>query len=924
MNRTHSVGLARRIIGTFSDLSREELKRVLPIASAYGLVLASLYLLKPARNALFLSHRGIEQLPYVLLLVAIVGAGAATAYGYLARAMRTDRLIRLTFAVLMVMLVGFRLLLPLGWGWLYYVFFVWVALYGVLTTSLIWLLANSVFTTREARRVFGFIGTGGIGGAILGGVFTGWAVDVVGTENLLLVCIGLLGASLGLLRLTPAAGEAAEARRGRRRRGADESGGLKEVLNADLMRSLALMTALIAVVAVMVDIQFNEMVDRAFDDQDAKTAFFGTFFAYLSGISFVLQLFATPILLRTAGAGVTIMILPVAMGLGSAAMFALPGLLSAAVAKGADGGFRHSIHKAASEVIFLPVPAADKKTAKLFLDTTVDASATGIGALLVVALTGPLGLGYHHVSLVAVVLVGAALALAPRMRAAYVDAFRRALEGRTIDVSALTTNLSEAAMLKAILPILSRDNPRQVLYALSLLTSAKSPAVAKAVLPLLAHGSAEVRCRALEVLRDQGARIDVESLHPLLDDSSEDVRRQAMVALIEAEGTNPERFLREQLDGSDSERQAAALGCIARSGSPFALRLLTPERVAALREQLPRTKPDQRAELAAALAAHPDVAADHLDDLDQEPLAVQQAAIEGMGRSRHPRYIEYLLDRLDDHRLRRQSRRSLALFGDPIVPAVLSELDNTHRGPRLRQALARVLEDVGTQAAADALLAHLSTGDPSVRKAILRSLSRLRQSNPDLIFTADTVFRAFVADLERYYDFERVLACLAPDPEPASEKLLRRAVGEKQQQTLEHIFLLLGLRYPVDDMAAAFQGILSPRRPVRASAIEFLENVLKSRFKPLLLPILDPPGRGIAAMGAELFPKPLANRQDALVYLLRSPDPWLTACAAYCIAPEDPEPLPTLVQAATGSDDPVVRETAETAMAKRHRADGHR
>ncbi|MEO1337612.1 MAG: Npt1/Npt2 family nucleotide transporter, partial [Myxococcota bacterium] len=176
-----------KLTGFLSDLSRAELRRVLPVACAYGLILASLYLLKPARNALFLSQIGIDQLPYVLLLVALVGSITALVYGRFARAMRTDQLIRITFVTFMVMLIGFRALLPTGWPWVYYVFFIWVALYGVLTTSLIWLLANAIFTSREARRVFGFIGAGGIAGAIFGGVFTGWAVDILGTENLLIV-----------------------------------------------------------------------------------------------------------------------------------------------------------------------------------------------------------------------------------------------------------------------------------------------------------------------------------------------------------------------------------------------------------------------------------------------------------------------------------------------------------------------------------------------------------------------------------------------------------------------------------------------------------------------------------------------------------------------------------------------------------------
>lgn len=925
------VWLVHKITGLLSGLRSGELRRVLPIATAYGLVLASLYLLKPARNALFLTQVGVDRLPYVLLVVAGVGAVTTLTYGRFARSMRTDRLIRSTFLSLMVMLVVFRILLPAGQTWVYYVFFVWVALYGVLTTSLIWLLANTVFTAREARRVFGFIGTGGIAGAIFGGLFTGWVVPVLGTENLVLVCILFLGVALALLRLTQAAGRAAEDGRPVARSIVTEpADGLRDVLRDDLLRTLAVITGLVAVVAVIVDIQFNAVVDRALVDQDAKTAFFGQFFAYLSGLSIIVQLFATPLLLRTAGAPFTVMVLPVAMGLGSTAMLISPVLLSAIIAKGADGGFRHSIHKAASEVIFLPVPAGSKKVAKLFLDTTVDASATGLGALLVMALTGPLGLELHHLSAVAMGLVAVALAMAPGMRFAYVNAFRQAIERRTIDLSAVTTNLSEAVVLKALLPVLSRNNRRQVLYALDLLTSAQSPGIAQAVWPLLSHPSADVRRRALSVLRGQSdPRLDqTDRLTPLLDDPDEAVRLEAMMALSEQAGVDQRAFFVAHLESGDPLRQATALTCIAQSDGGLAEALLTEARIEKLLAQIGPDDHALRGTLAAALTIHPDpqIAPQLLERLSREPLAVQRLAIDGMGRSRQLRYVEFLVDNLDVSGLRRSARRSLARYGDAAVPAILFELDNPARSFRVLQMLARVLEDVGTQAAADALLAHLSAADPRVRRETLRSLSRLRTAKPDLIFTRDVVHRALMLDIERFYDLARtVRRSLIPDSpsllDRAAEQLLFRAIREKQTQIIEHIFWLLGLRYRPRDIANAYHGIRSRQRTVHASALEFLENLLQPPLKTLILPIVDPPPQGLAQIGAELFPKALDCRADALGYFLRGPDPWLRACAIYGVQPSDPAPLTRLVRAACDDRDPIVREVAEAVMLKRFRAD---
>ena len=61
------------------------------------------------------------------------------------------------------------------------------------------------------------------------------------------------------------------------------------------------MAALTALVAVIIDVQFNQIVDQAYADKDAKAAFFGEFFAYLSILALAFQVLAAPRVLRSLG-----------------------------------------------------------------------------------------------------------------------------------------------------------------------------------------------------------------------------------------------------------------------------------------------------------------------------------------------------------------------------------------------------------------------------------------------------------------------------------------------------------------------------------------------------------------------------------------------------------------------------------------------
>src|SRR5262249_8215514 len=82
----------------------------------------------------------------------------------------------------------------------FYVLYVWGSLFGAVTASQFWLLATHVFNPREARRVFSWIGVGGILGGGFGGALTNRMAHWLGTESLLIVCAGMMAATVVLLR----------------------------------------------------------------------------------------------------------------------------------------------------------------------------------------------------------------------------------------------------------------------------------------------------------------------------------------------------------------------------------------------------------------------------------------------------------------------------------------------------------------------------------------------------------------------------------------------------------------------------------------------------------------------------------------------------------------------------------------------------
>ena len=155
----------KRFLNSLFDVRKGEVLLTLLMFANYYLILVTYYFLKPARDSLFLVKVSPEMLPLVFIITALVTAPVVTIYSRASRAMKLNRLIIVTLAIIVVNLFVLRWLIQISSDWVYYLFYTWVSIYGALTTSQFWLLANAVYDAGQAKRIFTLLGLGGIIGA---------------------------------------------------------------------------------------------------------------------------------------------------------------------------------------------------------------------------------------------------------------------------------------------------------------------------------------------------------------------------------------------------------------------------------------------------------------------------------------------------------------------------------------------------------------------------------------------------------------------------------------------------------------------------------------------------------------------------------------------------------------------------------------
>lgn len=538
--------------------------RALMMFTYIFLVITSLQILKPVRNSLFLTRFGFSQLPYVYLLVGVVVGSAIFFYSRIARRLKLGKLVSYSLMTSVAVLLLFRTML-IGdhkSGYLAYAFYIWVEMYGVILTAQFWLLTNFVFNSREAKRLFGFVGSGAICGGIAGGYLTKSLVPHTGTVNLILICCAALILCLGILRVVwqKSAKLSLRERRFVPLRSEARTGRhpVRAVLESPHLRLIAGIVGVGVLVGNLVDYQFNVIAATQIQNRDQLTAFFGFWLSNLSVISLIIQLFITPLILMRLGVGTSLFVLPAGIMAATSYFLVAPGVYSGLSTKVADGGLKHSVNKVGLELLYLPVPSDIKTQVKTFIDVFVDSFAEGLSGVLLIVLGFTLGTQIRSISLVVIVLVALWFVMVFFSRRTYVNAFRTAIEQRTIDLEEQKINLEDASLFDFIARILEGDKERRILLILNLIENSRNAKLIPYLRNLLNHPSDDIKIQVLQMLPNFDYADFTKEVEPLVHDNSFEVRTGAIHYLFR-KSRNGQQVLESLFKDSSADVRTAVL-----------------------------------------------------------------------------------------------------------------------------------------------------------------------------------------------------------------------------------------------------------------------------------------------------------------------------------------------------------------------------
>ena len=127
----------------------------------------------------------------------------------------------------------------------------------------------------------------------------------------------------------------------------------------------------------------------------------------------------------------------------------------------------------------------------------------------------------------------------------------------------------------------------------------------------------------------------------------------------------------------------------------------------------------------------------------------------------------------------------------------------------------------------------------------------------------------------------------------------------------------LGLQYPLKDIYSAYIALRGARADRRASAIEFLDSLLRQDVRSIILPLIEESSteRLMERASREFGVRP-ATAEDAMRVVLGHSDVWLRACAVYEIGFRRVKQFAGECRMLQQDPQPLIRETAAWTLSR--------
>lgn len=778
----------------------------------FFLITAPYSIIKSIRNANLLDQLGEEGLPFAYLFTALLIGIIVNFHSKFQEKIPRNTLIITSLILFLITIIIFWFLLPIGaeknLKWLPIAYWIWANIYIVVLVTQFWIAVNDSFNPREAKRLIGFFGSGGILGGIVGGILTGFLAKSKYSDYLLLIASVMIFLTVFVVQsifkfqkkpgriisnrpkdLIPEKYEPS-------RFGFKDS--FKAVRSNSYIVLLAGIVTVTLIVSTLIDFQYNAIVKNVLSGEKNLTAFFGYFTAGMLVFSFFLQLLMTSNLIHKYGLKLNLLLYPLVLLFCSVGIAVWPQILFAVLIKGGDKSLSYSLNQSARELLYIPISIKTKYKAKVFIDMFLNRFAKGLGAIILMAFLY-FQLELKYVSLISSFFIIIWVFLNIKVSKQYVETVKQNLITKWERGDTLVGKEVDMDYTKLIFDLIESKERSKILYAMHLYELIKQNRFTPEIQNLIAMESGASRMAAM------GSLIETEQtpwIPPDLNWETDYSLEKDIQEIMSSD--NYQEVMKEYIDDVLDEKKNES--SISKMEVAKALGLM------------PLTSP----------------LVQKLDDLleDKSPEVVK-FAMESVAHLHRIENVPAVINKLIDPLLKEDARATLEKFGIKITGILSDYLQDSSENPELRKAVIPILAHIGTDQAIRVLTESFQDESSDFSNELIDAFDLLQSHRISIKLEQSLIRKKIFAEIKKYYQLflnihGRIKIDAHTDEQIAEMNLV-----------LMNIFKLLALLYPREDIFKAYNNLQTGTQDSMAYSVELLDTTLRKEIRDLVIPIVE-------------------------------------------------------------------------------------
>ena len=922
----------KRLFAAFSMNNPDERNRAL-LLFAYNFLATSIMVMgRIVRDTLFLNkYKGDRlMLSFMYIGVAILVSTATFFYTKRSSFYRMDKLITATFSIGIVFTLIFVGLvnneISAAFGSLY----IFIELLGAFMMFQFWSFTNELLDSREAKRVLGFVGCGGIIASMAVGGSVGKLAALLGQVQYLLF-INALCMAICIL-IVRFMGQKYQSRLQRgvvsktlTPKQAKEATSHISISKTPYVKYIAIMIALIYVVVTLVDYQFKIVASDTITDPQKLAAYFGFVYSVFGGVfSLFFQLVATSRLLKFS-IFMSLGILPAILTLSSIFFISVPPdlvmfglaapLVAITMAKSGDSAFRYTINDAAIQLLYIPLDPKIKSRTKAIIDGMVKPIFIGVSGfiLLAVSYLGKAGIVSSDVKLISwiVTVIGISWLLTiVGIRSRYLSVLIDNIKKKRFGTNQLTMqpNVLQSIVQKAI----ESGDDEDLSMAIDMVESSGNSAFGRDFVALLSKATPKIKVKILSLMRRMESRYNTYNILKLFKDSDEEVLREAILTYGYIQMDKSVKFVAPFLDSEKiSIREAAVIALIKYAGVVGAM--TAGSYLKAFFES------ENATDRAAAAYILGELGQKNMDQQlstllnDPSPI-VRRAAVNAASKIDSNVFIPKLFYMLFDKDVSFDVAKVLSKFGEKILEPAADILANKLESYRLKSEVAKMLGDIYTPESFRLLAISLDTESDELRNIVLNSLKKLVSKIEKASIEKEPLKVLLLREIYQYF---QTLYFSVQIRKNLKTDCLTDVMATKLDNCYQRIFSILSLMYGNSLFDNIYFNItrkfVLPSQ--RANALEIIDNIVDKDIRPIIVPLIESrTEEEKLGLGYQFFSIKKLKIADIIETLLSDDSEWVRSVTLYAVAHEHITEDYGRIQMFLYDPSPIVREAALYAM----------